>query len=121
MPLNPKTALARARACFRIESDALAATARGLNADFVAVASAVESTVKVGRKLIFSGVGKSAHIANKLCGTFNSTGVSSSFLDATQALHGDLGLADEGDLAILLSNSGQTEEILRIAPLLKRF
>jgi arabinose-5-phosphate isomerase len=121
MALNPKTILARARACIRIETDALEATAKGLDEKFVAVAQAVEATAARGGKLIFSGVGKSAHIAQKLVGTFNSTGVSSCFLDATQALHGDLGLCDEGDLAILLSNSGQTEEVLRLVPVLKRF
>lgn len=121
MALNPKTILARARACIRIETDALEATAKGLDEKFVSVAQAVEATAARGGKLIFSGVGKSAHIAQKLVGTFNSTGVSSCFLDATQALHGDLGLCDEGDLAILLSNSGQTEEVLRLVPVLKRF
>src|SRR4051812_20373428 len=121
MAVQTKSALARARACIRIESDALRDTAASLDADFVTVAKAVESTLQSGHKLIFSGVGKSAHIAEKLTGTFNSTGVSSCFLDATQALHGDLGLCAEGDLAILLSNSGQTEEILRLVPVLKRF
>jgi arabinose-5-phosphate isomerase len=121
MALQSKSALARARACIRIESDALAATAKSLGPEFVATARAVEAVVQSGHKLIFSGVGKSAHIAEKLTGTFNSTGVSSCFLDATQALHGDLGLCAEGDLAILLSNSGQTEEILRLVPVLKRF
>ena len=121
MALAPKSALARARACLRIETEAIAATSKRLGPEFVAAARAVEATIASGRKLIFSGVGKSAHIANKLCGTFNSTGVSSCFLDATQALHGDLGLVDEGDLALLLSNSGQTEEIVRLVPLLKRF
>ncbi len=121
MALQPKSALARARACIRIESEALRDTARSLGAEFVATARAVEATVRSGHKLIFSGVGKSAHIAEKLTGTFNSTGVSSCFLDATQALHGDLGLCSEGDLAILLSNSGQTEEVLRLIPVLKRF
>src|SRR5882724_1678518 len=121
MTLPPKSVLARARACIRIETEALVATAKGLGPDFVATARAVEATVADGRKLIFTGVGKSAHIAEKLCGTFNSTGVSSCFLDSTQALHGDLGLVDEGDLALLLSNSGQSEEIVRLVPLLKRF
>jgi arabinose-5-phosphate isomerase len=120
MALNPKSALARARACIRIEHEALTETAKGLGAEFVATAKAVEATIAGGRKLIFSGVGKSAHIAQKLTGTFNSTGAPSCFLDATQALHGDLGLCAEGDLAIILSNSGQTEEILRLVPLLKR-
>ncbi len=121
MALQSKSALARARACIRIESAALADTAKSLGAEFVATARAIEAVVQGGHKLIFSGVGKSAHIAEKLTGTFNSTGVSSCFLDATQALHGDLGLCAEGDLAILLSNSGQTEEIVRLVPVLKRF
>ena len=121
MALHPQSVLRRARACIRIESDALAATAKGLGAEFVATARAIEAVTAAGGKLIFSGVGKSAHIAQKLTGTFNSTGVSSCFLDATQALHGDLGLCAEGDLAIILSNSGQTEEVLRLVPMLKRF
>jgi arabinose-5-phosphate isomerase len=81
----------------------------------------VDAARRAGGKLIFTGVGKNAPIAQKVAATFNSTGVSSCFLDATQALHGDLGLVDEGDLAFLLSNSGQSEEILRLVPVLKRF
>jgi arabinose-5-phosphate isomerase len=121
MALENKTALARARACIRIEMEALEATAKSLGTEFVATANAVEATRVAGGKLIFSGIGKSAHIAQKLTGTFNSTGISSCFLDATQALHGDLGLCAEGDLAVLLSNSGQSEEIVRLVPVLKRF
>ena len=121
MALNPKTALARARACIRIETNALVDTAKGLGAEFVATARAIETVSAAGGKLIFSGVGKSAHIAQKIAATFNSTGVASCFLDATQALHGDLGLCSEGDLAFLLSNSGQSDEILRLVPMLKRF
>jgi arabinose-5-phosphate isomerase len=121
MTLDPKSALSRARACLQLEMDALAATADSLGHEFVAVAAAIEAAAKAGGKLLFSGVGKSAHIAQKLAGTFNSTGISSCFLDATQALHGDLGLCAEGDIAILLSNSGQTEEIVRLVPMLKRF
>src|SRR5437868_232864 len=102
MALHPKSALARARACIRIESSALADTARSLGVEFVATARAVETVSAAGGKLIFSGVGKSAHIAQKIAATFNSTGVASCFLDATQALHGDLGLCAEGDLAFLL-------------------
>lgn len=121
MALPPNSVLAHARACIRIESDALEATAKHLDDRFLAVVQEVTATLQRGGKLIFSGVGKSAHIAQKLVGTFNSTGVSSCFLDATQALHGDLGLCDRGDLAFLLSNSGQTQEVLRLLPLLKRF
>ncbi|MBL9189767.1 MAG: KpsF/GutQ family sugar-phosphate isomerase [Opitutaceae bacterium] len=121
MALDPKSALARARACIRIEQAAMAETSRALGAEFVATARAVDSVTSAGGKLIFSGVGKNAPIAQKIAATFNSTGVSSCFLDATQALHGDLGLVDEGDLVFLLSNSGQSEEILRLVPVLKRF
>ena len=121
MAIAPKSALARARQCIRIECDALEETSRGLGAEFIDTARAVESAIAAGGKLIFSGVGKSAHIAGKIAATFNSTGVSSCFLDPTQALHGDLGLCYEGDLAILLSNSGQSDEILRLMPMLKRF
>jgi len=121
MTLDSKSALARARACLGIEREALAATADGLGEEFVGVARAIDAVAAAGGKLLFSGVGKSAHIAQKLAGTFNSTGISSCFLDATQALHGDLGLCAEGDLAILLSNSGQTGEIVRLVPVLKRF
>jgi arabinose-5-phosphate isomerase len=82
---------------------------------------AVEATIASGKKLIFSGVGKNAHIAQKLTGTFNSTGVPSCYLDPTQALHGDLGLCAEGDLALLLSNSGASGEMLQLLPLFERF
>jgi arabinose-5-phosphate isomerase len=121
MALQPKSVLARARECIRIETKALAATARSLGHEFVATARAVDAVSAAGGKLIFTGVGKNAPIAQKIAATFNSTGVSSCFLDATAALHGDLGLVDEGDLVFLLSNSGQSEEIVRLVPMLKRF
>jgi arabinose-5-phosphate isomerase len=121
MALQPKSVLSRARECIQIESAALTETARSLGSEFIATARAVDEVRSAGGKLIFSGVGKNAPIAQKIAATFNSTGVSSCFLDATQALHGDLGLVEEGDLAFLLSNSGQSEEIVRLVPVLKRF
>ena len=121
MTPDAQSALARGREYIRIEIEALQATAEALDESFVAVVEAIEAAQRAGRKLIFSGVGKSAHIAQKLAGTFNSTGVTSCFLDATQALHGDLGLCAAGDLAVLLSNSGQTAEMLRLLAMLKRF
>lgn len=121
MPLDADTILARARNCLAIEREALEATAGVLNGDFVAVVRAFESALAAGKKVIFTGVGKSAHIAQKLTGTFNSTGVPSTFLDPTNALHGDLGLCASGDLAILLSNSGASEEMLKLLPLLGKF
>lgn len=121
MPLATATLLAKARRCLGIEQEALRATARGLDKDFVAAVRAVEATLANGGKVICSGVGKNAHIAEKLTGTLNSIGVPACFLDPTQALHGDLGLCAAGDLAILLSNSGATAEMLRLLPLFEKF
>ena len=121
MSLDPATVLAKARACLETETAAIAATSAALDERFVAALRAVEDTVSAGRKLILSGVGKSAHIAEKIVGTLNSIGAPALFLDATQALHGDLGLCAEGDLAVLISNSGETEELVRLCPLLRRF
>ena len=81
----------------------------------------LDDAASAGRKIITAGIGKSGHIAEKLGGTFNSIGAPACFLDPVNALHGDLGLCAEGDCAILLSNSGTTEELLRLVPLLKRF
>ena len=121
MTLDSTFVLRRARQALRIEQEAIEATRQALGADFVAVTRALHEAVAAGRKIIFTGVGKSAHIAQKLAGTFNSTGASSCFLDATQALHGDLGMVAEGDLALILSNSGQTDEVLKLVPVLRRF
>jgi arabinose-5-phosphate isomerase len=121
MALDSTFVLKRARQALRIEQEALEATAGALGPGFVAVARAVHQAVAEGKKLVFTGVGKSAHIAQKLTGTFNSTGAPSCFLDATQALHGDLGMVREGDVALILSNSGQTEEVLKLVPVLRRF
>ncbi len=121
MDLASPFVLKRARQALRIEEEALAATRDALGADFVAVARAVHAAVTGGKKIVLTGVGKSAHIAQKLAGTFNSTGAPACFLDATQALHGDLGMVAEGDVALILSNSGQTDEVLKLLPVLRRF
>jgi len=121
MPLDDQTILAQARQCLALEALAINTTMAALNHEFVAVVRAVEAVVSSGHKVIFSGVGKNAHIAEKLTGTMNSIGVPSCFLDPTQALHGDLGLCASGDIAILLSNSGTTAEMLRLLPLFERF
>jgi arabinose-5-phosphate isomerase len=121
MSPKPATLLAKARRCLAIEQEALAATARRLDRNFVAAVQAVSAAVDRGGKIILTGVGKNAHIAQKLTGTLNSIGVPACFLDPTQALHGDLGLCAAGDLAILLSNSGSTAEMLRLLPLFEKF
>jgi len=71
-------------------------------------------------RLVLSGIGKSGIVAQKISATFASTGCPSFFLHPADALHGDLGMVTEEDMALLLSNSGESEEILRLVPALKR-
>lgn len=70
-------------------------------------------------KVIFTGVGKSGHIGEKLAATFASTGTPSFFVHSTEALHGDLGMIEEKDIVIAISNSGETKEVLSIIPSIK--
>ncbi|NLK66092.1 MAG: KpsF/GutQ family sugar-phosphate isomerase [Campylobacteraceae bacterium] len=72
-------------------------------------------------KLIVTGVGKSGHIGAKMAATFASTGTPSFFLHPTEALHGDLGMVEQNDVILAISYSGESEEIAKILPHLKRF
>jgi arabinose-5-phosphate isomerase len=108
----------------RIEAEALLRLAArledGMSADF---ARAVELAVDCGRRrgrVVVTGIGKSGIIAQKLVATFNSTGTPALFLHAAEALHGDLGMLAQGDLVLALSSSGETDEILRLLPAVKR-
>ena len=69
--------------------------------------------------IVFSGVGKSAIIAQKIAATMNSTGTSSVFMHAADAIHGDLGIIRDKDLVVLLSKSGETPEVKVLVPLIK--
>ncbi len=71
-------------------------------------------------RIIFTGIGKSGIIGKKLAATFSSTGTSAFFLDPTSGIHGDLGALGKGDVVVALSKSGNTEEVLRIIPYIKR-
>ena len=72
-------------------------------------------------RLIVTGIGKSAIIAQKIVATMNSTGTPSMFLHASEAIHGDLGMVQDGDTVICISKSGNSPEIKVLVPLLKRF
>lgn len=110
--------LDKARQCLEIEAGAIMTTAASLGDSFADAIRAIAQVVSDGHKLVFSGIGKNVPICLKIAATFNSTGVPSTFLDPVQAMHGDLGLCMEGDLAFLFSNQGETEDVLRlIAPL----
>lgn len=64
-------------------------------------------------KVVFMGVGKSGHIGEKLAATFSSTGTPSFFVHSTEACHGDMGMIEERDVAVLISNSGKTKEVVQ--------
>ena len=90
------------------EARALDALADGLGSGFE---EAVELIVRCSGKLIVSGLGKSGHVGRKIAATFASTGTSAVFLHLAEAIHGDLGMASQGDIAILISRSGETREL----------
>ncbi|MDR3163419.1 MAG: KpsF/GutQ family sugar-phosphate isomerase [Helicobacteraceae bacterium] len=77
---------------------------------------AVDAILKCGGKVIVSGMGKSGIIAQKIASTFASTGTPAFFLHPAEAYHGDLGMAAKNDLLLVLSNSGETDEVLKIVP-----
>lgn len=86
--------------------------------DYEEVEKAVEVIEKREGKLIFMGVGKSGHVAEKLAATFSSLGISSFYVHGTESCHGDLGMVEKRDVVVLCSNSGSTKEILQnLAPL----
>ena len=78
----------------------------------------INSIFKCRGKLIVSGIGKSAIVGKKIASTLTSTGTPSFFLHPSDALHGDLGMVEKGDIVLLISNSGETDEILKLIPLL---
>lgn len=84
-------------------------------------AKAVEIICSTKGKLIVVGIGKSAHIGNKIVATLNSTGTPAQFLHAAEAIHGDLGVIQKQDVVLCISNSGNSPEIVNLAPYLKEY
>lgn len=100
----------------QIEADAIQALQASINTDFC---QCVESIFKSNGRLIVTGIGKSALIAQKMVATFNSTGTPSVFMHAADAIHGDLGMIQPDDLILCISKSGETPEIKVLVPLVK--
>jgi arabinose-5-phosphate isomerase len=116
--MNPVELVERGRAVIRMERDALASLAARIDTSF---AEAVELLAAAEGQLLVSGVGKSGLIGQKIAATFRSTGTPAAFLHPTEAMHGDLGLVGPSDVAVLLSKSGETEELSPLVEQLKRF
>src|SRR5262249_38952721 len=99
------------REVLRAEAGALEQVAENLDEGFERVA---ELLCGCTGRVAVTGVGKCADVGRKIAGTFNSTGTRAYFLDATQAMHGDLGMVHADDMALVISHSGQSEEIVRL-------
>jgi arabinose-5-phosphate isomerase len=113
--------LAKAKKVFDIEIAALRQVRNQQGSSFLMAVDVIIQCLQDHRKIVVSGIGKSGLIGQKIASTLNSTGTTSVVLNATDAVHGDLGVINDGDVLLLLSNSGETEELVRVLPMLKRF
>jgi arabinose-5-phosphate isomerase len=109
--------LKRAREIILSEADAVSRLAERLDDSFVA---AVRAVLDCRGKVIVTGIGKSGLVARKLVATFNSTGTPALYLHPTEGLHGDLGILQQEDLMIVISRSGNTDELERLYPVIER-
>ena len=115
--LSPSECLAQARRVLSIEAAAVLALTDRLDEQFV---RAVELILDASGRVIVTGIGKTGHIGRKLAATLASTGTPAYFVHAAEAAHGDLGMITPADVVIAVSNSGKSEELLTIVPLVKR-
>ena len=115
--MKDKNFINSALSVIEIESKAVMNLRNQIQSDFESLCSNI---LQIEGKLILMGIGKSGHIAQKISATLSSTGTSSFFIHPTEAAHGDLGMINKKDAILLLSNSGETKEIIEILPALKR-
>jgi len=113
--------LVHARKVFDIELAALKAVRAQLDEAFDEAVELIVATLRQRGKLVVVGIGKSGIIGHKIAATLTSTGSTSVALNSVDALHGDLGLVNDGDVILALSYSGESEELLDLMPPLKRF
>ena len=108
-----------AKQCIKQETEAIESLLNNINEAFVGSVEEIYNNNE-GR-VIVCGIGKSANIAQKMVGTFNSTGTPAIFMHAADAIHGDLGIIQKNDIVICLSKSGNTPEITLLVPMIKMF
>jgi arabinose-5-phosphate isomerase len=109
--------LEEARKVIRIEAEALLALADAINGEFE---KAVKLILASRGRVVVTGMGKSGLIGQKIASTMASTGTPAFFLHPAEGIHGDLGMIMKGDVVIAISNSGETEEVVRILPIIMR-
>ncbi len=107
----------RGRRVLRTEADAVAALEHRLGEEF---AAACRLVLACRGRVVVTGMGKSGHVGNKIAATLASTGSPSFFLHPAEAIHGDIGMITAGDVVLAISNSGETDELLTILPVIKR-
>src|SRR5258707_2798523 len=115
--INGDRALALARDVLDIEADAVRSLRDHLDDGFV---EAIDFILGCRGRVVVSGIGKSGHIARKLAATLASTGTPAFFVHPAEASHGDLGMITADDVVLMLSNSGETDELVSLMPHLKR-
>lgn len=114
---SSKNTLERARQVLEIEAQEISSLANRLDDHFI---NAVQLILHCDGRVVVSGMGKSGHIGRKLASTFASTGTPSFFMHPAEASHGDLGMITSNDVVIFLSNSGKSDELISILPVIKR-
>jgi arabinose-5-phosphate isomerase len=112
--------IARAREVFDIEIDGLARTRDAVGDDFVQAVQMMLACTASGGIVVVTGVGKNLHIAEKMSAIFASTGTRSIVLNPVQAMHGDLGMVSSKDLLVALSFSGESDEVIKLIPAIRR-
>ena len=117
MTFNPDQALQLARETLDIEAEALMGLKSRLDARF---SQAVQMMLNVQGRVVVTGMGKSGHIGSKIAATLASTGTPAMFVHPGEASHGDLGMIKAIDLVLAISNSGESDELVSILPVLKR-
>jgi len=113
--------LAKAREVFDIELAALKAVRALLDKSFDRAVETVVEALKQRGKIVIVGIGKSGNVGQKIAATLTSTGSTAVILNSVDALHGDVGIINDGDVILALSYSGESEELLNLLPTLKRF
>lgn len=115
--MTGKEIISNGKKVIRIEAEAVSNLEKSIDENFV---KAVETIYKSKGRVVLTGVGKSGLVARKIVATLNSTGTAAFYLHPTDALHGDLGMVRKDDVAIIISKSGATEELIKLIPMLKR-
>lgn len=118
--VDAKAILACARKVFEVEIGGLEKTRDSLGDAFVATVRLMVDTLEADGLVVVTGVGKSLHVAEKMSAVFASTGTRSIVLNPVQAMHGDLGMTSPRDMLIALSFSGESEEVVKLVPAIRR-